>query len=143
MFGCAFFLALTNMLNLLRYSAIVSSILIFPVLALFLAFSYSFPSEEVPTALEMVLFIFGVPTLLTAGYVFVFVQGANLLRSTAMRLIGGLLLSFPIGISALPILTKHPEFNPVAIPFLAYSVLLFSAFVFPAWLKHMKKETTT
>lgn len=123
------------MLNTLRFIAVGVAILLFVALVPLLFMSFAFPGEIVLSRFEMVVFNLGVPSALSVGYVFVFICGERLLCYVMLRIVAGALLSFPIAAAAFPLLTGHPEFKFVAIPLLAFSLLLFSAFAFPAWLK--------
>jgi hypothetical protein len=128
------------MLNILRFGAFAVAILIFVTLSLFLFMSFAFPSETVYTPMEKVVFVLGVPSAMTAGYAYVSIFGERMLRSAVLRLGGGILLSVPIAVAVIPLLTEHPEFNFVSVALLSISGLLFSAFVFPAWLKSANRQ---
>jgi hypothetical protein len=133
------------MLRLLRYSAFGAAILILAVGAPLLLLSFAFPGEKVYSFLEKTTFVLGVPILLTSGYMLVYLAGDRVLRSLPWRLVCGALLVLPISIAAWPLVSGHPEFGPVAIPLLLFSLLLFSAFVFPTWplTRESTMQTTT
>lgn len=132
---------LTPMIRLLRLSALGVSlsllIMLIPVLMLGLAF----PGEEVLSIMEQVIFMVGVPLSLISGFIFIFFYGERIIRSITMRLVGAALLSFPIAITTWPLLSGRLEFRFVAIPLLLFSVLMFSAFVFPAWLNLVNNQS--
>lgn len=134
------------MIKSLRLVALGVSLLLLIVMAPVIMLGLAFPGEEVLSVWEQVAFIAGVPLLLTSGFIFVFAYGGRIVNSAILRLISAILLSFPIIIAALLLSSGHSEFWPVAIPLQLFSVLLFSVFVFPAWLKrasHQFQRTPT
>jgi hypothetical protein len=122
------------MIRPLRLSALGVSLSLLVMLVPILMLGLAFPGENVLSVLDQGIFMVGVPLALTSGFIFIFVFGERIIRSTTMRLVGAALLSCPIATATWPLLSGHSEFFPVAIPLLLFSVLMFSAFIFPAWL---------
>ncbi len=123
------------MMHKLQLSALGAALSLLVVLAPVLFLGLAYPGEQVLSLWDRLLLIAGVPLALVSGFVFVFLFGARMIRSAALRLAGGVLLTLPMCMGAYPLLSGHTEFLAVALPLLVFSLVLFSAFVFPVWLR--------
>ena len=123
------------MMHTLRLGALGATLSLFIVLVPVLLLGLAFPGDAVWSLRDSLLVVAGVPLALTAGYILVFMRGARMIWSLKLRLAGAVLLAIPACAGALPLLSGHTEFAPVAVPLLLFTVVLFSAFVFPAWLR--------
>ena len=85
---------------------------------------------------EFVASTLGAGVAVTAGFMFVGVCGDRIVHLLRYRIVAGALLSIPVlAFGTLLLFGNHPEIEPVFVPLFAFSILLFSAFIWPAWLK--------
>jgi MFS family permease len=103
----------------------------------------SFQSESPTAPGSVFLTIFPLAILFSAGYFFVGAYGDRVVRSPVLRVIAGVLIAGQIAATATPLLQgKHPEVLPLLAPILVFSLVLFSAFSWPAWFKPRSEPTT-
>lgn len=78
--------------------------------------------------------------LFSAGYILIATYGDRVIQSLKLRAVAAILLAIPTSITAIPLVHfNHPETWPVMVPIFLFSLFLFSAFAWPAWLKYFEK----
>ncbi|MFH1817587.1 MAG: hypothetical protein ABIK08_15505 [Pseudomonadota bacterium] len=92
---------------------------------------------------EVIPLTLGVFVLVAAGYLLIAACGSRVTRSLKLRVLAATLLSIPACFAAAPmVLRNHPETWPFLLPILLFTLLLFSAFVWPVRLKRAEKPLT-
>jgi hypothetical protein len=127
------------------FSLLVGIVMLFIMVpASFMAGALSFQSESIVTdysASVISLLAFGGVLLFNAGYMYIGTYGDLIVKSIWQRTIAAILLAIPILATSITMLfSDHTEFRPVFVPLLLFSALIFSAFVWPAWLNRTYKK---
>lgn len=121
---------------LLRFSAAAFSTLLLLLVVPWLIISGSVAGDD-----NFVQKIAGAYALFNAGYFLIAALGIRIAQSFKLRAITATLLTIPICLTAAPLVqANHPEARPIVLPILLYSLLLFSAFVWPVWLKSAEQK---
>ena len=88
------------------------------------------------TSSEVILNTLGFFIFSTAGFILIAVLGNRVVLSLKLRVTTAILLAIPIYFTAMPLVQLNPpEFWPYMLSIFLFSLLQFSAFVWPAWLK--------
>lgn len=131
-----------NYLRLL--SLLIGIVLLFimvPVSLMAGAMGFQNDGEHPELSIYIAFLLFGGTLLFNAGYMYVGVYGDLIVKSIWQRAVAAILLAIPILATSIPILfSDHTEIRPVFVPILLFSVLILSAFVWPAWLNRINKK---
>ncbi|MGZ8289829.1 MAG: hypothetical protein ACXW2U_03630 [Telluria sp.] len=98
-------------------------------------------ARNVPNGKIMVLAMAG-GALLAAGFFFAAMVGPSLMRRPGMRAIAAILIALPFGASAWALAASDQmPLLSVAAPLLAFSAIVFSAFVWPGATRPKRRYT--
>jgi hypothetical protein len=119
-------------MNTLRFlaGALVFILYLVPMVILGGAITWGEPlSKAIPITLGGLIFF-------SSGYILIAAYGDRVIRSIKLRIAAAILLVFPISFTGEPLLMlKHLETWSLMLPINLFSLMLFSAFIWPAWLR--------
>ena len=118
-----------NTLRLLT-GALVFKLYLVPIVIFGGAIPWGEPlSKSIPITLGGLIFF-------SSGYILIAAYGDRVIQSIKLRIATAILLIFPISFTGEPLmLLNHLETWSFMLPLNLFSWMLFSAFVWPAWLR--------